>query len=360
MKELVDHMDYGIQVRTDKLDDEYSVNRERSVYRRQMENRVGYCQHALRMIHYALLKDINQAKYHFEVILYQYFDSSTHVALTDDVVGYLQWNQGLALKPIILHHNHSPHIDSSRNSSSGSSSSSSSSSSTGNQIARHPNVRIKDSFASLMKLCLSFLATNPSVLLSPNTSSSSSSSSFIGFISIVEVTRGLREALHCLFDLRQLLLSEEDYIYATHSSDVYTSDGTAATTITNAAVADVDCQKSSSSSSSSCSSSSSSNGQLIKIISPDWLKLVVYFQRTIGTCFPLLLQACINACSGSTILLTSSISKMNTSTMVEEHVSNIVSSYNTLSAVDLLRLHMLVLTETYLQFLGKMSLSYTV
>ena len=347
MKELVDHMDYGIQVRTDKLDDEYSVNRERSVYRRQMESRVGYCQHAVRMIHYALLKDINQAKYHFEVILYQYFDSSSHVALTDDVVGYLQWNQGLALKSIILHHNHSPHIDSSR------SSGSSSSSSTGNQIARHPNVRIKDSFASLMKLCLSFLATSPSVLLSPNTSSSSSSSSFIGFISIVEVTRGLREALHCLFDLRQLLLSEEDYIYATHSSDVYTSNGTAATAITNATVADVDCQNSS-------SSSSSSNGQLIKIISPDWLKLVVYFQRTIGTCFPLLLQACIHACSGSTILLTSSISKMNTSTMVEEHVSNIVSSYNTLSAVDLLRLHILVLTETYLQFLGKISLSYTV
>jgi hypothetical protein len=190
------------------------------------------------------------------------------------------------------------------------------------------------------------------VLLSPNTSSSSSSSSFIGFISIVEVTRGLREALHNIFDLRQLLLSEEDYIYATHSCDIYTSDGTAATaatTITNAAVVDVDCQS---------SSSSSSNGQLIKIISPDWLKLVVYFQRTIGTCFPLLLQACINSCSGSTILLTSSISKMSTSTVVEEHVSNIVSSYNTLSAVDLLRLHILVLTETYLQFLGKISSSF--
>lgn len=78
LKGLIDHMDYNILIRSDMIYDEILQSKEHSLYRIQIENRIGYSQYCLRLLYHALQMNIIEANVHFEETVKYMKECITH------------------------------------------------------------------------------------------------------------------------------------------------------------------------------------------------------------------------------------------------------------------------------------------
>lgn len=357
------------------------------MYRSQTEQRIGFAQHAIRMLYCALQRESVEANNHFHALL---LCGASSITTSDSTVGPLQWSQSLHIGE--KHDNIDVSYLSSSSStqkkktncSSSSNENDTNSSSSSGTTTTDADAMMWTCMAKCIKFSLGCIATNISVLGSPPSSSSSTAAALSGgYASVSEIARGASDAVASLFKLREiLLLPSQPPISQKGSSTAVAAQslpymlqlkqqGGIITPPSKEAVpataTDADTANT------KTSAATTTTAAVYPPLSPYWIRCISAFMRTVATFTPMLLQSYLtsSAATGSSSSNTPAVGDMDKNKLCsisdcEEHIAallmndlNMIScrssggSSSNNNTVCSLQPYAVLVAQTLLQLLGK-------